>query len=428
MEALASLEDPGAVASEVRQLQQQWRQVADVPRAQAERLWRRFKAAHDVVWPRCEAHFKSEAEARAANLAQKIVLCEKAAALADSTAWIQTAETIKRLQAEWKTIGPVPRGREKAVWDQFRTACDRFFTRRHADLAERKKVWAQNLAKKEEFCIKAEALADSLDWDRTATELRKLQAEWKTVGPVKKARSEAIWQRFRAACDRFFKRFAERHESARAERLAAREALCAELEAVAGAGEQNGSEPPTNLLAAVRTLRSRWQQEMATRNADPEHSQVLERRFTAAFSRVVTRWPAVFAGTDLDFGANLKRMEGLVRRVEELARGLTGSAETQSADNASLSPTVRLASMLKEALAANTIGGKVEDDSRWRAAVEEVRQARSAWSALGIVPEGARRGLSDRFHQACRQITERADQSAGSGRAAEPGRARERST
>src|SRR5205085_1843989 len=162
-------------------------------------LWRRFKAAHDEVWARCEAFFAVQNEQRAENLAKKVALCEKAESLADSTQWIQTAEAIKALQAEWKTIGPVSRGKEKAIWDRFRAACDRFFTRRHEDLAQRKATWAANYAKKEALAVRAEALAQSTDWDAAAAEIKRLQAEWKTIGPVKKSRSEAIWQRFRAA-------------------------------------------------------------------------------------------------------------------------------------------------------------------------------------------------------------------------------------
>src|SRR5262249_26805016 len=126
MEALKTLEDPEQIARQVKDLQQQWRQAADVPRAQGETLWRRFKTAHDEVWAKCEAHFSAQAEARNDNLAKKLALCERAEALADSTNWIQTAEAIKALQAEWKTIGPVSRGQEKAIWERFRSACDRF--------------------------------------------------------------------------------------------------------------------------------------------------------------------------------------------------------------------------------------------------------------------------------------------------------------
>ncbi len=414
MEALRSQDDAEAIAREVRSLQEQWKKVADVPRAQADALWRRFKTAHDEVWTKCEAHFAAEAQARAENLTRKVALCEKAEALADSTNWIQTAESIKQLQAEWKSIGPVSRGREKTIWDRFRTACDRFFTRRHEDLAQRKKVWAENLAKKDALCARAEAIAESSDWEPSAAEIRRLQNEWKTVGPVKKSRSDAIWQRFRAACDKFFTRYAQRHDIARAERVSAREAICDEMAALAPS-EADVVEAPSDLIAKVRGLRGRWQQEIAARGVDPERAQALDRRFADAFAAVLARWPAAFAGTDLDPDANRKRMDSLVQRMEELAASIAGPAGVQSADDASMSPTVRLAAMLKEALAANTIGGRADEDSRMRAAVEEVRQAQSNWSRIGPVPEESRRGLADRFQKACRRITERATQARPSG-------------
>jgi hypothetical protein len=311
MEVLKAVEDPEAIAKQVRDLQIQWRQAADVPRAQGEALWKRFKTAHDEAWTRCEAHFAAQAEARGGNLAKKVALCERAEALAESTNWIQTADEIKKLQAEWKTIGAVSHGQEKSIWERFRTACDRFFTRRHADLAERKTVWADNLAKKEALCAKADAIKDSVDWDAAALEMKRLQAEWKTIGPVKKSRSEALWQRFRGAADHVFARYAQRHDIALGERVAAREAICQELEALAApvvshqssvvapspdgaepasaaqAGEPSSAdaplpertesasaaqateppapssqlpaEPPADLMATVRTLRGRWQ-------------------------------------------------------------------------------------------------------------------------------------------------------------------------
>ena len=410
MEALKALEDPEAIAREIHDLQEQWRKSADVPRGQADALWRRFKSAHDELWPRCEAYFAAQAEQRAANLAAKVALCAKVEAVADSTNWIPVADEIKKLQAEWKTIGPVTRGQEKAVWERFRSACDRFFTRRQADLAARKAVWSENFAKKEALSVRAEALADSTDGEAAAAEIRRLQAEWKTVGPVKKSRSEAIWLRFRGACDRFFSRYAQRHDVARAERVAAREAICAELEALApSAGDEAAAaagpaEPPADLLATVHAARGRWQREIAARGVDRERAQALDLRFAAAFDRLLTAWPAAFAGTDLDPDANRKRMETLVRRIEDLA-GSLGRASA-SADEA-MSPTTRLAAMLKEALAANTIGGKVDEDSRWRAAAEEVRQAQAAWSRIGLVPDAIRRALADRFQRACKKIMER---------------------
>ena len=417
MEALSSLDDPLEIARQVQALQAQWREASDVPRAQGHPLWQRFKAAHDVVWARAAAHFAAEHQARAENLAGKIALCEKAEALADSTSWIQTADAIKRLQLEWKAVGVVTRGQEKMIWERFHSACDCFFTRRQADLAEHKKRWAENMAKREALCVQVEALADSTDWDAAASEIRRLQNEWKTIGPVKKSRSEAVWQRFRSGCDRFFTRYAQRHEIARGERVAAREAICAELESLApspvdetgvvsdlpGLSEVEGSRAPQELLSEVRALRARWQQEIVARGVDHERAAALDRRFAAAFANVVAAAPAAFAGSDLDPDANRKRMETLVKRVE----GLAGPGRTPASD-AALSPTTRAAAMLREALAANTIGGKVDEESRMRAAAEEVRQAQASWARIGPVPDDVRRALSDRFARACRRVTERA--------------------
>jgi len=408
MEALKALEDPEKIAPAIRDLQAQWKTHADVPRAQADALWRRFKAAHDELWSRCESFFAAQAQQRSASLAKKIALCERAEALATSTDWIRTADAIKALQAEWKTIGPASRGQEKAVWERFRGACDRFFTRRHEDLARRKAAWAENLGKKEALIVRAEALAVSTDWEATASELRRLQAEWKTIGPVKKSRSEAIWQRFRAACDAFFTRYAQRHDIARDERVAARQAIVAELEAFAPAAPDQSADvaaeagdPPAGLIETMRDIRRRWSHELALRGVDRERAAELDRQFASAFGRVITRWPSVFAHTDLDPDANRRRMESLVTKVESLADSFgASSAQAESA----MSPTTKLAAMLKEALAANTIGGKADEDSRARAAQEEVRQAQAAWSRIGPVPDDARRALSERFQRACARV------------------------
>src|SRR5205085_2559883 len=116
---------------------------------------------------------------------------------------------------------------------------------------------------------------------------------------------------------------------------------------------------------------------------------------------------------------NRKRMEALVRRMEDLAKSLAGPAG--AAADASLSPTSRLAAMLKEALAANTIGGKVDDDSRFRAANDDVRQAQMAWSRIGPVPDEARRALTDRFQRAIRRISDATGQSGQTGQTSQQG-------
>ena len=124
------------------------------------------------------------------------------------------------------------RGHEKAIWERFRRACDQFFTRRQEDLKHRKEEWAGNLARKEALCVAAEELAESTEWDQSAAKLKQLQAEWKKIGPVRKSKSEAIWQRFRAACDRFFDRYKHRDQVELQEKAAVRETVIRDLEAL----------------------------------------------------------------------------------------------------------------------------------------------------------------------------------------------------
>ena len=103
------------------------------------------------------------------------------------------------------------------------------------------------------------------------------------------------------------------------------------------------------------------------------------------------------------------KIKALVKKAEDLVASLGGAAAAPAAD---LSPVNVLAARLKEALAANTIGGKAEDDSRYRNAIEDVRQAQAAWSRLGPVAEPARRQLTDRFQKAVRKVTEKAEAAA----------------
>jgi hypothetical protein len=411
MEGLKALEDLEVAGRRMRELQARWKQVALVPRAQGEVMWRRFKAAQDEVFVRTAAHAAAQREVYAANLARKMALCEQAEALASSSDWVRTATAIQALQAEWKSIGPVTRGHERATWERFRAACDRFFTRRQEDLKKRKEEWAANLARKEALCVAAEALVESTDWDVAASQVRKLQAEWKTIGPVKKTKSEVIWQRFRDACDRFFERYKHRDQLQLLATAAPREAVIRDLEALV----RSESDPaPDTLSGLVQDARARWQKAPDL----PRHlQQELAVRYHSALAQLVEKRPAAFAGTDLDPEVTRKRMEKLVEVIEGLGAGAQQTV-------VQMTPTERLAQQLRERLATNTIqGGRSAaevEESRWRAAEQEVRSAQSQWARLGPVPASIAGPLNERFQRACRRFFEgrenRSDRSSRSDR------------
>jgi hypothetical protein len=381
-------EEMEKAARELHDIQERWKTAAEAPRAQAQTLWHRYRQAADPIQARAREFFASRAAERESNLKTKVALCERAEALADSTDWIKTAEELKKLQAEWQASGPVPRPETRVVWKRFRDACDTFFTRRNEDLAQRKEVWSTNQARKEALCARAEELAESRDWDKAASELRRLQAEWKSVGPVRRTKSEALWQRFRTAADRFFDRYKRRDEIEVESRQADREGLITELE---GLFPAEGSQPSADLLEKVRSLRTRWNQSTtAVRSgADP-----LSGRFVSAMERLLTSFPEPFRGTELDVEASRQRMEKLVSRIEALVADAEPKQDSPQ----------DLAARLREALASNTIGGRAGEESKWRGMSEEVRQAQSAFARLVPVPGEAGRQLADRFQKACNRF------------------------
>jgi hypothetical protein len=402
MEALVALADakPEQASNEMRTLQERWKPVAAAPRSQAEALWTRFKAAQEQVYEKCKDFFAQQAVERVENLKKKEALCARAESMADSTDWVKTADAMKALQAEWKEVGAVTRGNEKAVWERFRAACDKFFTRRQEDLKQRKHDWTENLKRKEALVAEAKQLSESTEWEQAAARIKKLQADWKTIGPVKKSKSDAIWNDFRGACDLFFERFKNRDQAALQTKLVDRESAVAELEALLPPADAADATAPDDLYAKVQAARARWVQGPEL----PRHSLApLAERVNAALYTLVLRWPDRFAGTDLDPDQTRTKMEKLIAKVEK-------QLPTESAEPAkNLSPAELLARQWREALAANTMGAgaaRQAEDARQRAAEQEVRSAQAAWARLGPLAPEQRKPLQDRFDRAVRKFSE----------------------
>jgi hypothetical protein len=356
-------------------------------------LWDRFRTATDFIRTRCEVYFAKVREERTAALERKAAIVAEAEALAASNDWAKAPARLQELQTEWQALGPVSREPGRDLAQRFRTACNAFFARRREDLTERKRVWNENLAKKEALAARIEALVDSTDWDATAAEIKRIQAEWKTIGPVRHNKSEEIWNRFRTAADLFFQRYHNRHQILLATKLAEREAMVFELEALASADPL-----PDDLGACVQQLRTTWNRSVPI--PSPE-AKALTERWRVALGTVVSRGGGAFAGTDLDPEQAVRKLEKLVERIEAYLEDAPDVDED-------LSPTEALAARLRSALATNAMGGRVGDESRWRAAVDAVKDAESAWDRLRPIAGDHASAFEHRFHQACRRVQDEA--------------------
>ncbi len=398
-EEAGAASDLAATATALRELQSRWQKVADAPHHSARRLWNRFKTAIDFIRSRCEIYFAQLRRERSANLAAKAALIAEAEALADSTDWSKTAARFQELQKAWEEAGPVPADAARKLAQRFRAACNAFFTRRRDALSSKKKEWNENLARKEALCERAEQLAESTEWDTAASEVKKLQVEWKAIGPVRHDKSEVVWGRFRAAADKFFERYHDRHKVAAAAQLAEREALVVALESLVAL-----EAAPGDLAAQVQALRTTIANAPHVEGAG---AKALHDRWTAALAALIARSPAAFTGTDLDPVAIRERRERLVAKVESLVKEESpGAAADKSA-------TELLAERLRSALANNAMGVR-PDDAKWRAAGKAVEEAREAWRRIVRVPGEDTGALEGRFTTACTRVMDQVKLHVGS--------------
>ena len=262
-EAAEKLADEADVVSAFHQLQklhQEFRDTGPVAKELRDEIWARFKAASTTVNRRHQQHFEALKEVEQHNLDQKTVICEIIEAidykeLTNFASWESKTQEVIALQNKWKTIGFAPQKMNVKIFERFRKACDEFFRKKGEFFKTLKEGMNENLEKKRALCEKAEALKNSTDWKATADELTKLQKEWKTIGPVAKKYSDAVWKRFISACDYFFEQKNKATSSQRSveqENLEKKKNIIEKLNAI---DDQMDTEEATQL---VRDLMKEW--------------------------------------------------------------------------------------------------------------------------------------------------------------------------
>ena len=209
--AEALVDEPNVVGAfkELQKLHDEWKEIGPVAKEFRESIWERFKGVTSVINKRHQAHFEQLKEEQKKNLDAKVQLCEKAEEIAaavpqESGDWNALSKQMENLQAQWKNVGFAAKKENQKIYDRFREACDKFYNSKREYYANFKNVMQDNLKLKEQLCEKAEALMESEDWKKATDQLIQLQKQWKEIGPVARKQSDAVWKRFRAACDHFF--------------------------------------------------------------------------------------------------------------------------------------------------------------------------------------------------------------------------------
>jgi len=199
---------------ELQKLHTQWREIGPVPGEKKEELWDRFREATNQINKKHQDYYLNLKDEQKKNLDAKAHLCDKIEEILQKEVtnpkdWNELSMEVVNLQKMWRSIGFAPRKDNNKIYDRFRAGCDEFFNRKREYFSRHRDDQHENLQLKTDLCVQAESLMNSNEWKKTADELVIIQKKWKEIGPIPRKYSDALWIRFRTACDSFFKRKSE---------------------------------------------------------------------------------------------------------------------------------------------------------------------------------------------------------------------------
>ncbi|MGI9543317.1 MAG: DUF349 domain-containing protein, partial [Cyclobacteriaceae bacterium] len=189
--------------NELLALQKRWEAVGGVPKEYAKSVNKEFWGLFKQFFQHKNQFFKKLEKQRGENLIKKQELVTKAQELKDSTDWEKTAQQLKDIQKEWRNIGPVPEKLKKAIYEEFKSACDAFFDHRRGHRKELDVEYVENLKQKEAICEQLEqmALANSDDLET----FKRLQTEYDQIGYVPSNAIRKIRKQYQTAVAHFLK-------------------------------------------------------------------------------------------------------------------------------------------------------------------------------------------------------------------------------
>ena len=208
VEAIAQEENKSASdwekhTKEIIAIQTEWKTIGFAPQKMNVKIFERFRAACDDFFSRKAEFFKQMKERMAENARKKKALVEKAQALADSTEWKSTSDKLIALQKEWKTIGTAPKKVGDQLWNDFLSACNRFFEARNAANAGVRNEEHANLSKKREIIEKLKAVAGEKAED-LQEKVQQLVEEYSAIGHVPFKEKDKLYKEYHDIVDKLF--------------------------------------------------------------------------------------------------------------------------------------------------------------------------------------------------------------------------------
>jgi len=211
---VTSPEEANKSYQEFKALQQEWKEIKNVPAEKANELWRNYQLYVEQFYDLLKLNSEAREYDFKKNLEAKTRLCEAAERLADEPDVISAFHQLQKLHQEYRETGPVSKELREDIWNRFKAASTVINKRHQQHFEALRSKEEENLARKTALCEKVEAIATaeskgSAEWEKRTKEIIDIQAEWKTIGFAPQKMNVKIFERFRAACDEFFAKKAE---------------------------------------------------------------------------------------------------------------------------------------------------------------------------------------------------------------------------
>ncbi|MCB0492372.1 MAG: DUF349 domain-containing protein [Cyclobacteriaceae bacterium] len=237
-EKLAEEESIKVAVKELNELHEEFKHTGPVPREEKDNVWNRFKAASDAVYAKRDSHMAELHETFKKNLEVKKLLIEELGVFVKFESdrikeWNNKTKEILALQKRWEAVGPVPRNQIKETNRLFWSSFKSFFANKGNFFKKLDGEREKNIELKKELIAKANSIKDSTDWENASEELKRLQHQWKDIGPVPEKQREKIYKEFKTACDEFFEKRREqfgKQDEEQGENLKLKKELCDLLE------------------------------------------------------------------------------------------------------------------------------------------------------------------------------------------------------
>lgn len=313
-----SPDEAGKSYNEFKELQQQWKDIKNVPADKANELWRNYQLYVEQFYDLLKLNSEAREYDFKKNLEMKTKLCEAAEKLADEEDVISAFHQLQELHQQYREIGPVAKELREEVWARFKAASTVINKRHQQHFEDLRAKEEENLARNTALCEKVEELGKAenkgaADWEKRSKEIIDIQNEWKTIGFAPQKMNVKIFERFRAACDDFFGRKAEYFKALKvtfSENIEKKKALVEKAQALADSTDWKAT---SDKLIAL-------QKEWKTVGMVPKKlGDQLWQEFLGACNKFFEARNAAGAGQRNEEHANLEKKQGIIEQLKALA-------------------------------------------------------------------------------------------------------------